>query len=52
MRRRMGRFTASACAGLAAVVLTAFYMTRLICEVFLGQPPLRGRRMPTRARPS
>ena len=25
-------------AGLAAVVLTAFYMTRLICEVFLGVP--------------
>ncbi len=25
-------------AGLAAVVLTAFYMTRLICEVFLGRP--------------
>ena len=26
------------CAGLAAVVLTAFYMTRLIGEVFLGAP--------------
>jgi NADH-quinone oxidoreductase subunit L len=25
-------------AGLAAVVLTAFYMTRLICEVFFGKP--------------
>jgi NADH-quinone oxidoreductase subunit L len=24
--------------GLTAVVLTAFYMTRLICEVFLGKP--------------
>jgi NADH-quinone oxidoreductase subunit L len=26
------------CAGLAAVVLTAFYMTRLLCEVFWGTP--------------
>jgi NADH-quinone oxidoreductase subunit L len=25
-------------AGLGAVVLTAFYMTRLLCEVFLGRP--------------
>jgi NADH-quinone oxidoreductase subunit L len=25
-------------AGLSAVALTAFYMTRLICEVFLGKP--------------
>jgi NADH-quinone oxidoreductase subunit L len=25
-------------AGLAGVVLTAFYMTRLLCEVFLGEP--------------
>ncbi|MFI5357089.1 MAG: NADH-quinone oxidoreductase subunit L [Opitutales bacterium] len=24
--------------GLAAVILTAFYMTRLVCEVFLGRP--------------
>jgi NADH-quinone oxidoreductase subunit L len=34
----MGRLQPAALAGLAGVVLTAFYMTRLLCEVFLGRP--------------